>query len=90
MIFTILPESFWNMLKTIDFLQIEFGSIFVSISWLVHVVPDDILGKRIPTLLLGQAESEQHHCICVQAAWQTLIDIGLGDTVIVVWKYSNC
>lgn len=34
-------------------------------------------------MLLEQVESEQHHCICLQAPWQALIDIGLGDTVIV-------
>lgn len=47
------------------------------------MVLDDILGKWIPTLLLEQVESEQHHCICLQAAWQALIDIWLGDTVTV-------
>lgn len=32
-------------------------------------------------LLLEQ--SEQHHCIYLLAAWQALIEICLGDTVIV-------
>lgn len=45
------------------------------------MVLDDILGKQIPMLLLEQ--SEQHHCIKLLAAWQALIEICLGDTVIV-------
>lgn len=33
-------------------------------------------------MLLEQVESEQHHCICLQATWQMLIEICLGDPVI--------